>query len=281
MEEKKETQGMKTWKKNLIAGAVCFAVGASCAGAIGGTMLKNQSKRNAGLYTKIHETEKALKKAEENTKTVYVTVPFYVTESIETTKVTAPVTDVPETETTVSVSETETEAADQISDDDIRALTNPLTKTPPYKVTPPAPAQYTIYWIDVKRSDLAGMTADDFTFFSNYINEKYNTDDNVRFYVRLTDFPDIIMEFFIPNYGMDADISISKEDTKDHCYRADYDSCVMDFTDPSQIKLTGIKKDEYNLPAYDEDEVYYFSEFNEDMFSQIQKFQDHAKFLFG
>ncbi len=261
----------KTWKY-IVVGVLCFSFGISC-----NTCNANDLKaRNSKLNAENRELKKSIK--EMQAETVVVTVPVYVTESVPTTEKAAPVTDVPETKKAVTSSVTETKK--QISEDEVRALTNPLTKTPPYKVTPPAPAEYTVYWIDASRSDLAGMKADDFNFFAKYINEKYNTDDYVYFYVRLTDFPDMIMEFYIPSYGtMEADIGISKEDTQDHSYRLEYESCVMDYSDPSQIKLTGIKKDEYNLPTYDEDEVYYFSEFNEDMFSQIQKFQEHAKFL--
>ena len=79
MEDKKETQGMKTWKKNLIAGAICFVIGAACAGAIGGAMLKKQSQITTGLYSRIHEEKQKTKEAEKNFKTVYVTVPVYVT----------------------------------------------------------------------------------------------------------------------------------------------------------------------------------------------------------
>lgn len=277
----------KAWEKNLLAGAICFTLGLS--GPIGLSMfVKHQTKTaEEKTISRLREEKRSLKKQLEEQKEKIVTVPVYITESIQTTKETAPekketapVTDVPKTEKPVLKTKspvTEVDNSDRISE-----ITNPLTKIPPYKVKPPAPAQYTIYWLDVERSDLAGMTADDFAFFTNYINKKYNTDDNVYFYVRLTDYPDVIFEFFIPTYGMmTANIGISKEDTDDHCYRIEYNSCYMDFDDPSQIKLTGIKKDEYKLPVEDEDEIYYFSEFNEDMFNQIQKFQEHAKFLWG
>lgn len=271
------------------------AVGISCLW-IGATIqscnTRSTARYNGELRRKIKEMEKnpvvetvmvpytvLVPVTEEIKKTAPVT-DVVATETVKTKKETAPVTDVPETEKPVLKTESPVTEAD--NSDRISEITNPLTKIPPYKVKPPAPAQYTIYWLDVERSDLAGMTADDFAFFTNYINEKYNTDDNVYFYVRLTDYPDVIFEFFIPTYGMmTANIGISKEDTDDHCYRIEYNSCYMDFDDPSQIKLTGIKKDEYKLPVEDEDEIYYFSEFNEDMFNQIQKFQEHAKFLWG
>lgn len=269
----------KTWKY-VVVGVVCFLFGLS----VTTCRAESVAERNRNLSAENRKLKKSIQTIEEapaETVLVPYTVLVPVTESIETSKSPAPTTDVPATET--KAAEKETAAAESEDNSDrIREITNPLTKIPPYKVKPPAPAQYTIYWLDVERSDLAEMTADDFAFFTNYINEKYNTDDNVYFYVRLTDYPDVIFEFFIPTYGMmTANIGISKEDTDDHCYRIEYNSCYMDFDDPSQIKLTGIKKDEYKLPVEDEDEIYYFSEFNEDMFNQIQKFQEHAKFLWG
>lgn len=284
-ENKTDNKQWKAWEKNLLAGAICFTVGLTAPIAVGMNAKSKTKSYQTKKIEELKEENRSLKKRLEEQKETIVTVPVYITESIQTTKETAPVTDAPATETQAPETKTTvpvTETVKEISEDDVKALTNPLTKTPPYKVKPPAPAQYTIYWLDVERSDLAGMTADDFAFFTNYINEKYNTDDNVYFYVRLTDYPDVIFEFFIPTYGMmTANIGISKEDTDDHCYRIEYNSCYMDFDDPSQIKLTGIKKDEYKLPVEDEDEIYYFSEFNEDMFNQIQKFQEHAKFLWG
>lgn len=286
--KKPESKQWKAWEKNLLAGAICFTVGLTTPIAVGMNAKSSTKSYQTKKIEELKEENRSLKKQLETQKEKVVTVPVYVTESIKATekaapekKETAPVTDVPK-ETKTAVTKPVTTVSKEDNSDHIREITNPLTKIPPYKVKPPAPAQYTIYWLDVERSDLAGMTADDFAFFTNYINEKYNTDDNVYFYVRLTDYPDVIFEFFIPTYGMmTANIGISKEDTDDHCYRIEYTSCYMDFDDPSQIKLTGIKKDEYKLPVEDEDEIYYFSEFNEDMFNQIQKFQEHAKFLWG
>lgn len=88
------------WKSIFVIGIACFLLGAACAGAIGRTMLIAQSKRNAGLYARIHEEQQKVKEAERNIKTVYVTVPVPVTESIKASEEAAPVSDVPETETT-------------------------------------------------------------------------------------------------------------------------------------------------------------------------------------
>ena len=283
---KVETKELKAWQKNLLAGAICFTVGLSAPFVFTYSTRAKTKEVNQSILNSVKEENRSLKKQLKELQENIVTVPVYITESIQTTEEPAPVETKPVTEVPKETKAVETKPAATESEEDnsdhIREITNPLTKLPPSKVKPPAPAQYTIYWIDAERSDLAGMTADDFSFFLKYINKEYNTDDNVYFYVRLTDYPDIIMEFFIPDYGMmSAIIGVSKEDPKDHTYRMEYDSCYMDFDDPSQIKLTGVKKDEYKLPVEDEDEVYYFSEFNEDMFKQIQKFQEHAKFLWG
>ena len=88
------------WKSTIVIAIACFLLGAACSGAIGRTLLINQSKTNAGLYARIHEEQQKVKEAERNIKTVYVTVPVPVTESIKASEEAAPVSDVPETETT-------------------------------------------------------------------------------------------------------------------------------------------------------------------------------------
>ena len=88
------------WKSTIVIAIACFLLGVACAGAIGRAMLITQSKKNAGLYARIHEEQQKVKEAERNIKTVYVTVPVPVTESIKASEEAAPVSDVPETETT-------------------------------------------------------------------------------------------------------------------------------------------------------------------------------------
>lgn len=88
------------WKSTIVIAIACFLLGAACSGAIGRTLLISQSKTNAGLYARIHEEQQKVKEAERNIKTVYVTVPVPVTESIKASEEAAPVSDVPETETT-------------------------------------------------------------------------------------------------------------------------------------------------------------------------------------
>lgn len=88
------------WKSTIVIAIACFLLGTACSGAIGRTMLITQSKKNAGLYARIHEEQQKVKEAERNIKTVYVTVPVPVTESIKASEEATPVSDVPETETT-------------------------------------------------------------------------------------------------------------------------------------------------------------------------------------
>lgn len=271
--------GMSAFKKNLIAGAICFVLGATCAGSICGAMMKKQSEKNAGLYARIHEEQQKVKEAERNIKTVYVTVP--VTESIQTTKEAAPVTETPETESTVAVSETET--AKEISEDDVRALTNPLTKAAAAPYQAKISSSWTVYWIEVKRSDLFGLKPDDFKFFNDYINKHFEADE-CDFYMIVSDVPDLCFQFnvtdnsYIQSLG-EVYLGIRKTDDN---YPSSYpESCIITFKDAEQFEIQGLRKDEYNLPQYDDDKIYHYSEFNDDMFAKIDELQDYALKLFG
>lgn len=274
--------GMSVFKKNLIAGAICFVLGATCAGSICGAMMKKQSERNAGLYARIHEEQQKVKEAEKNIKTVYVTVPVPVTESVQTTKESAPVTETPETESTVAVSETET--ANEISEDDVRALTNPLTKKAA------APYQYKRtddwkdYWIEVKRSDLYNMKPDDFKFFNDYINKKYTIEGS--FYVFVTDVPDLCLRFDVTKNEYrrslgELFVGIDQKTSNPYHPYLNIGSCAVRFNDADQFEIQGLRKDEYGLEQYDDDKIYHYSEFNDDMFAKIDELQDYAIKLFG
>lgn len=273
--------GMSAFKKNLIAGAICFVLGATCAGSICGAMMKNQSKRNASLYARIHEEQQKVKEAEKNIKTVYVTVPVPVTESIQTTKEAAPVTETPETESTVDVSETET--ANEISEDDVRALINPLTKAAAAPYQAKISSSWTVYWIEVKRSDLFGLKPDDFKFFNDYINKHFEA-DKCDFYMIVSDVPDLCFQFnvtdnsYIQSLG-EVYLGIRKTDDN---YPSSYpESCIITFKDAEQFEIQGLRKDEYNLPQYDDDKIYHYSEFNDDMFAKLNELQKDALKLFG
>ena len=273
--------GMSAFKKNLIAGAICFVLGATCAGSICGAMMKKQSEKNAGLYARIHEEQQKVKEAEKNIKTIYVTVPVPVTESIQTTKESAPVTETPETESTVAVSETET--AKEISEDDVRALTNPLTKAAAAPYQAKISSSWTVYWIEVKRSDLFGLKPDDFKFFNDYINKHFEADE-CDFYMIVSDVPDLCFQFnvtdnsYIQSLG-EVYLGIRKTDDN---YPSSYpESCIITFKDAEQFEIQGLRKDEYNLPQYDDDKIYHYSEFNDDMFAKLNELQKDALKLFG
>lgn len=273
--------GMSAFKKNLIAGAICFVLGATCAGSICGAMMKKQSEKNAGLYARIHEEQQKVKEAEKNIKTVYVTVPVPVTESVQTTKEAAPVTETPETESTVAVSETET--ANEISEDDVRALINPLTKAAAAPYQAKISSSWTVYWIEVKRSDLFGLKPDDFKFFNDYINKHFEADE-CDFYMIVSDVPDLCFQFnvtdnsYIQSLG-EVYLGIRKTDDN---YPSSYpESCIITFKDAEQFEIQGLRKDEYNLPQYDDDKIYHYSEFNDDMFAKLNELQKDALKLFG
>lgn len=282
MEEKKETQGMKPWKKYLIVGLVCFVLGAVCAGSIAGSIIKKQSLHNAELYARIHEEQQKTKDAQYNVKTVYVTVPVPVTESIQTTKEAAPVTETPETESTVPVSATET--VNKISEDDVRALINPLTKkaAAPYQYT--RTADWKDYWIEVKRSDLYGLKPDDFKFFNDYINEKFSIEGS--FYVFVTDVPDLCLRFevtkneYLRSLGESFAGIDQKTSTPYHPY-LNIGSCAVRFNDADQFEIQGLCKDDYGLEQYDDNKIYHYSEFNDDMFAKLNELQDDALKLWG
>ena len=282
-EEKQEKSTTKSkfhidsWKKNLICGALCIAFGASVTGIICGKRIDSKQYLINELHERLEKQREKVKEAENNAKTVYVTVPVYVTESIETSKETAPVTEVTETGTTAI----ETEVPED-NEYQVKLLTNPLTKASPYQSKPPAPAMYTVYWINVKRSDLASMTASDFQFFTDYISEKYKSDDIVYFYIRITDYPDIIIDCPINVYEKNTlFVCRSRYDDTAKCDVSSYIICDMDINDPEQITLAGYGKDEYKLPKKDENEVYSFSDFNEELWNRILKMQESADFLWG
>ena len=267
----------KATRKYVYVGVACFVLGL----IVSGVFYSNLKARNRDLSAENRELKKTVKTIEQvpaETVLVPYTVLVPVTEAVEPVKDTAPVTDAPVKETSAQI---ETDAPD--NEYQVRVLTNPLTKIQPYKVKP-AKGQYTVYWIDVKRSDLASLKSADFQFFVDYINKEYNTDDNICFYIRLTDYPDII--FDCPVYEGDFGkntlyVCQSHYDDAAKCDRAGYTCCQMDISDPDKITLTGYKKDEYGLPLADENEVYSFSEFSESLWSRLTSMHESAKFLFG
>ena len=272
---------MSAFKKNLIAGAICFAAGGFCVGAVTSKIIIDKSANNTRLYQQIHEERQKTKEAKNNVQTVYVTVPVYVTESVQTTKEAAPVTDISETETTEPVSETGT--ANEISEDDVRALTNPLTKKAAAPYQAKISSSWTVYWIEVKRSDLFGLKPDDFKFFNDYINKHFEADE-CDFYMIVSDVPDLCFQFnvtdnsYIQSLG---EVSLGIRKTDDN-YPSSYpESCIITFKDAEQFEIQGLRKDEYGLEQKDDDKIYHYSEFNDDMFAKLNELQKDALKLFG
>ncbi|MBP0976573.1 MAG: hypothetical protein J6P89_00120 [Oscillospiraceae bacterium] len=300
-ENKTDNKKWKAWEKNLLAGAICFTLGLTAPIAVAMNVKSHTNKSHQETVAKLKEENRSLKKQLEEQKEKIVekivTVPVYVTESIQTTKETAPVTDVVATETVkarketapvTDVPETETKAEaetkKQISEDDVRALTNPLTKkaAAPYQYT--RAADWKDYWIEVKRSDLFGMKPDDFKFFNDYINEKFSIEGS--FFVFVTDVPDLCFSFevtksdYIRNMG-EAFVGIDQKTYNPYHPYLDIGSCAVRFNDANQFEIQGLYKDEYGLEQFDDDKIYYFSEFNDDMFAKLDELQEYAKKLWG
>lgn len=266
----------KATRKYVYVGVACFLIGLF----ISGIFANDLKIRNRNLSAENRELKKSIKTIEEapaETVLVPYTVLVPVTEAVEPIKDSAPVTDAPVEETAAQI---ETDAPD--NEYQVKVLSNPLTKIQPYKVKPAAPAMYTIYWINVKRSDLASMKSSDFQFFLDHINKEYKTDDIVNFYIRITDFPGIIIDCPVSDYEEDTMyVCHSKYDDTTKCDVAGYTACEMNVSDPDKITLTGYKKDEYGLPLADGNEVYSFSEFSESLWSRLTSMHESAKFLFG
>lgn len=290
-EIKTENKKWKAWEKNLLAGAICFTIGLS--GPIAVSMyVKHQTKTaQQATIDRLREEKRSLKKQLETQKEKIVTVPVYITEPVTEAKETAPVTDVVATETVKARKETapvtdvpETETKKQISEDDVRALTNPLTKkaAAPYQYT--RAADWKDYWIEVKRSDLFGMKPDDFKFFNDYINEKFSIEGS--FFVFVTDVPDLCFSFevtksdYIRNMG-EAFVGIDQKTYNPYHPYLNIGSCAVRFNDANQFEIQGLYKDEYGLEQFDDNKIYYFSEFNDDMFAKLDELQEYAKKLWG
>ena len=277
-----EDKEWKPWQKNLLAGAICFTVGLSAPIAISLNTKHDTKSYQTKRIEELKEENRSLKKQLETQEEKIVTVPVYVTESVSTTQETAPVTDVPETKKAVTSPVTETNK--QISEDEVRALTNPLTKkaAAPYQYT--RAADWKDYWIEVKRSDLFGMKPDDFKFFNDYINEKFSIEGT--FFVFVTDVPDLCFSFevtkneYIRSMG-ESFVGIDQKTYNPYHPYLNIGSCAVRFNDANQFEIQGLYKDEYGLEQFDADKIYHFSEFNDDMFAKLDELQEYAKKLWG
>ena len=219
-------------------------------------------------------------------QTASVTTTASETESIETTQVTtlttATETTVTEIETTVTESETEApETSKEISEDEVRALTNPLTKEAmaPFQVK--VSNIWKVYWINVSRNDLYGMKPDDFKFFDDYINEHFEA-DACDFYVVVTDVPDLCFQFTVTKSEYvrscaEAFAGITKTDSSQHYPYCGTGSCAIRYNDPEQFEMQALTKDKYGLEQYDDSKIYHFSEFGDDMFAQLDELQQNAR----
>lgn len=288
LEKNKESNESKLhslWRKTykyFAVGGICLLIGL----AFAVEMTKNISKINHDLRKENRELKKAIENTPAETVLVPYTVLVPVTESIQTTKETAPVTDAPvtktqapETKTTVPVTETET--VKEISEDEVRALTNPLTKeaAAPFQVK--VSNVWKVYWINVSRSDLYGMKPDDFKFFDDYINEHFEA-DACEFYVVVTDVPDLCFQFTVTKSEYvrstcEAFAGITKTDSSQHYPYCGTGSCAIRYNDPEQFEMQALTKDKYGIEQYDDSKIYHFSEFGDDMFAQLDELQRNAR----
>lgn len=264
---------MKKEFRKLMTAAVCFCLLTAGCGNMPETV-ENQPEQTASVTTTASETE--------SIETTQITTSATETETTVTEKVTTVTvteTQAPETKTTVPVTETET--AKEISEDEVRALTNPLTKeaAAPFQVK--VSNKWKVYWINVKRSDLEGLKPDDFRFFNDYINEHFEP-DACDFYVVVTDIPDLCFQFTVTKSEYlrstcEAFAGITKTDASQHYPYCGTGSCAFRFSDADQFELQALRKDEYGLEQYDDDKIYHFSEFNDDMFAKLDELQQNAR----
>lgn len=268
----------KATRKYVYVGVACFVLGL----IVSGVFYSNLKARNRDLTAENKELKKTVKTIEQvpaETVLVPYTVLVPVTETVEPVKDTAPVTDAPVKETSAQI---ETDAPD--NEYQVRVLTNPLTKkaAAPYQYT--RAADWKDYWIEVKRSDLFGMKPDDFKFFNDYINEKFSIEGS--FFVFVTDVPDLCFSFevtkndYIRSMG-EAFVGIDQKTYNPYHPYLNIGSCAVRFNDANQFEIQGLYKDEYGLEQFDDDKIYYFSEFNDDMFAKLDELQEDAKKLWG
>lgn len=264
---------MKKEFRKLMTAAVCFCLLTAGCGSMPETV-ENQPEQTASVTTTASETE--------SIETTQITTSATETETTVTeivTTVTVSETQESETETTVPVTETET--VKEISEDEVRALTNPLTKeaAAPFQVK--VSNVWKVYWINVERSDLKGLKPDDFKFFDDYINEHFEA-DACDFYVVVTDVPDLCFQFTVTKSEYvrscaEAFAGITKTDSSQHYPYCGTGSCAIRYNDPEQFEMQALTKDEYGLEQYDDDKIYHFSEFGDDMFAQLEELQRNAR----
>lgn len=277
----------KTWKY-VAVGVLCFSIGFSIGFSISNNRSKYFVKRNQTLTTENHELKETIRKYERSpAETVLVPYTVLVTEAVKESKETAPVTDVVATETEKQKAESTVPETEAPKDNEyqVKALTNPLTKKAQAPRQVKVSDLWKVYWIEVNRSDLYGMKPDDFKFFNDYINEKFEP-DGCDFYVIVTDVPELSFQCTVTDNSYVRSLNeifagIKKTDNSQHYPSVGIGSCVIRFSDSNQFEIQGLRKDEYGLEQYDDDKFYYFSEFNDDMFAKLDELQECAKKLWG
>ena len=228
---------------------------------------------------------KTIEQTPAETVLVPYTVLVPVTEAVETTKEVTPVTDVPKTETAAQI-ETDAPVETDAPDNEyrVKVLTNPLTKEAQAPRQINKADDWKDYWISVKRSDLYGMKPDDLKFFYEYINEKCEI--NGYFYVLVTDIPGLCFQFNVTDneYILSSGeffAGIDQNKSNRYSPYLDIGSCAIRVNDPEQFEIQGLCKDEYGLERFDDDKIYHYSEFNDDMFAKLDELQEDAKKLWG
>lgn len=282
----------KATRKYVYVGVACFVFGLSVAGCYAHS-LKMSNKSLFDENRELKKTIKTIEKTPAETVLVPYTVLVPVTEAVEPVKDTAPVTDAPVKETTAQietdapVKETAAQNKTESPKDNeyqIRVLTNPLTKEAQAPRQIKKADDWKDYWISVKRSDLYGMKPDDLKFFYEYINEKCEIDG--YFYVLVTDIPGLCFQFNVTDneYILSSGeffAGIDQNKSNRYSPYLDIGSCAIRVNDPEQFEIQGLCKDEYGLERFDDDKIYHYSEFNDDMFAKLDELQEDAKKLWG
>ena len=137
--------------RKLMAASICFCLLTAGCGSQPETV-ETQPEQTASVTTTASETE--------SIETTQITTSVTETETTVTEKVTTvTVSETQESETETTVPVTETETVKEISEDEVRALTNPLTKeaAAPFQVK--VSNKWKVYWINVERSTLSRTPA--------------------------------------------------------------------------------------------------------------------------
>lgn len=280
------------WSKLISYGAVgiaCFIVGFTTQAC---------NNRSASNYNK--ELRQQIKEMEQNAPVQTVMVPYTVlvpvteevketapvkdivaTESVKASKETTPVTDVPEKETTKFVAGTPSEETAY----KLKVATNPLTKEAlaPFQVK--VADEWKVYWINITRSDLAGLKPDDFKFFYEYINDNFEQDD-CEFNIVVSDVPGLCFQCNVTSSEYIRGLceiyaGIKKENSSKYYPYVANGSCALRFTDSDQFEIQPFIKDKYGLEQLDDEQFYYYPEFNKEMFDKLMELQENAEFLWG